>query len=283
MLHMQATPPQPDAGHDWRVITRLFPYLWQYRGRVMVALAFLVLAKAANVMVPVSLKYIVDALDASLQPELEVILVPVGLVLAYGLLRYSAVFFGELRDAVFARVAERSLSQISLAVFRHLHKLDLAFHLERRTGGMSRDLERGTNGISFLLRSVVFSVVPILIEVILVVVVIAVTADVYFALIVFAGVASYVAFSVWMTNRRTVLIRTANQRDSDANHRAVDSLLNYETVKYFNNEPYEASRYQQNLQAREDAKVVNLYSLAVLNSALPLSPDLNGLIKPPQA
>jgi ATP-binding cassette subfamily B protein len=266
MLHIQATPPQPDAGHDWRVITRLFPYLWQYRGRVMVALAFLVLAKAANVMVPVSLKYIVDALDASLQPELEVILVPVGLVLAYGLLRYSAVFFGELRDAVFARVAERSLSQISLAVFRHLHKLDLAFHLERRTGGMSRDLERGTNGISFLLRSVVFSVVPILIEVMLVVVVIAFTADVYFALIVFAGVASYVAFSVWMTNRRTVLIRTANQRDSDANHRAVDSLLNYETVKYFNNEPYEASRYQQDLQAREDAKVVNLYSLAVLNS-----------------
>ncbi len=266
MQHMQGSPPGPGDGYDWRVIARLLPYLWQYRGRVMVALAFLMLAKAANVMVPVSLKYIVDALDASLHPDIEVILVPLGLVLAYGLLRYSAVFFGELRDAIFARVAERSLSQISLAVFRHLHQLDLAFHLERRTGGISRDLERGTNGISFLLRSVVFSVVPILIEVILVVVVIAITADIYFALIVIAGVASYIVFSVWMTNRRTVLIRTANQRDSDANHRAVDSLLNYETVKYFNNEAYEAQRYQQDLQAREDAKVVNLYSLAVLNS-----------------
>ncbi len=266
MRHMQASYPEPADGHDWRVIARLLPYLWQYRARVMVALAFLVVAKVANVLVPVSLKYIVDALDPSLQPGLDLILVPMGLVLAYGVLRFSAVFFGELRDAVFARVAERSLSQISLAVFRHLHELDLSFHLERRTGGISRDMERGTNGISFLLRSVVFSVVPILIEVILVAVVIAFTADVYFALIVFAGVASYIAFSVWMTNRRTVLIRTANQRDSDANQRAVDSLLNYETVKYFNNERYEAQRYEQNLQAREDAKVVNLYSLAVLNS-----------------
>jgi ATP-binding cassette subfamily B protein len=266
MQHMQGLPPDPGAGHDWRVIARLLPYLWQYRGRVMIALALLVLAKVANVMVPVSLKYIVDALDASLHPGMEIILVPLGMVLAYGVLRYSAIFFGELRDAVFARVAERSLSQISLAVFSHLHQLDLAFHLERRTGGISRDMERGTNGISFLLRSVVFSVVPILIEVLLVVVVIAFTADIYFALIVFAGVALYIVFSVWMTHRRTTLIRTANQRDSDANHRAVDSLLNYETVKYFNNESYEAQRYQQALRAREDAKVVNLYSLAVLNS-----------------
>jgi ATP-binding cassette subfamily B protein len=163
-------------------------------------------------------------------------------------------------------VAERSLSAISLAVFKHLHQLDLGFHLDRRTGGLSRDLERGTNGISFLLRSVVFSVAPILLEVLLVVVVIAFTADIYFAAIVLVGVALYVGFSVWMTNRRTPLIRTANQRDSDANHRAVDSLLNYETVKYFNNEEYEAGLYQQDLQRREDAKVVNLYSLAVLNS-----------------
>jgi ATP-binding cassette subfamily B protein len=147
-----------------------------------------------------------------------------------------------------------------------LHQLDLSFHLDRRTGGISRDMERGTNGISFLLRSVVFSVVPILIEVVLVAIVMAVTTDALFAFIVLAGVTLYVVFSVWMTNRRTGLIRTANQRDSDANHRAIDSLLNYETVKYFNNEEYEANCYTQDLRRREDAKVVNFYSLSLLNS-----------------
>jgi ATP-binding cassette subfamily B protein len=264
---MQDLPPeQGSQRYDWSVIARLLPYLWKFRLRVGLALLLLILAKAANVLVPVTLKHIVDALDTTLAPQMQVMLVPLGLVLAYGALRYAAVLFGELRDAVFARVAERSLSAISLAVFKHLHQLDLGFHLDRRTGGLSRDLERGTNGISFLLRSVVFSVAPILLEVLLVVVVIAFTADIYFAAIVLVGVALYVGFSVWMTNRRTPLIRTANQRDSDANHRAVDSLLNYETVKYFNNEEYEAGLYQQDLQRREDAKVVNLYSLAVLNS-----------------
>jgi ATP-binding cassette subfamily B protein len=264
---MQGLPPEPGARHDWQVISRLLPYLWQFRGRVAIAMALLVAAKAANVMVPVSLKYIVDALDKSLaQPPLQILLVPLGLVLAYGVLRFSAVFFGELRDAVFARVAERSLSAISLTVFRHLHQLDLSFHLDRRTGGISRDMERGTNGISFLLRSVVFSVVPILIEVVLVAIIMAITTDALFAFIVLAGVTLYVVFSVWMTNRRTGLIRTANQRDSDANHRAIDSLLNYETVKYFNNEEYEATCYEQDLRRREDAKVVNFYSLSLLNS-----------------
>ncbi len=267
MQHMSGLPPDPDSHHDWRVIARLLPYLWRFRGRVILALGLLVLAKTANVLVPVSLKYIVDALDRSVQdPAIQILLVPVGLVLAYGALRFSSVFFGELRDAVFARVAERALSAISLTVFRHLHQLDLAFHLDRRTGGISRDMERGTNGISFLLRSVVFSVAPILIEVVLVAIIMAVTADALFAVVVLAGVAAYVTFSVWMTNRRTTLIRTANQRDSDANHRAVDSLLNYETVKYFNNEDYEALRYQQDLQRREDAKVVNFYSLTTLNT-----------------
>ena len=267
MQQLQGLPPEPGAAHDWQVIARLLPYLWQFRGRVAVAMALLVAAKTANVMIPLSLKYIVDALDKSLaQPPLHIILVPMGLVLAYGVLRFSSVFFGELRDAVFARVAERSLSAISLAVFRHLHQLDLSFHLDRRTGGISRDMERGTNGISFLLRSVVFSVVPILIEVVLVAIIMAVTTDALFAFIVLAGVTLYVVFSVWMTNRRTGLIRTANQRDSDANHRAIDSLLNYETVKYFNNEEYEATCYQQDLRRREDAKVVNFYSLSLLNS-----------------
>jgi ABC-type transport system involved in Fe-S cluster assembly fused permease/ATPase subunit len=265
MQHMQGMPPEPGTRHDWRVISRLLPYLWQFRGRVAVAMALLVAAKTANVLVPVTLKYIVDALDKTLQQPLQILVVPLGLVLAYGALRFSSVFFGELRDAVFARVAERSLSAISLTVFRHLHQLDLGFHLDRRTGGISRDMERGTNGISFLLRSVVFSVVPILIEVVLVAIIMAITTDWLFAMIALAGVAGYVVFSVWMTNRRTGLIRTANQRDSDANHRAVDSLLNFETVKYFNNEDYEAARYEHDLRRREDAKVTNFYSLAVLN------------------
>lgn len=265
MQHMQGPPPESGTGHDWRVLSRLLPYLWQFRGRVAIALALLVVAKTANVFVPLTLKYIVDALDQSLQQPLQILVVPLGLVFAYGALRFSSVFFGELRDAVFARVAERSLSAISLTVFRHLHQLDLGFHLDRRTGGISRDMERGTNGISFLLRSVVFSVVPILIEVVLVAIVMAVTTDGLFALIALAGVATYVVFSVWMTNRRTGLIRTANQRDSDANHRAVDSLLNFETVKYFNNEDYEAARYEHDLRRREDAKVINFYSLSLLN------------------
>lgn len=265
MQHMQGPPPEPGTGHDWRVLSRLLPYLWKFRGRVAIALALLVVAKTANVFVPLTLKYIVDALDQSLQQPLQILVVPLGLVFAYGALRFSSVFFGELRDAVFARVAERSLSAISLTVFRHLHQLDLGFHLDRRTGGISRDMERGTNGISFLLRSVVFSVVPILIEVVLVAIVMAVTTDGLFAVIALAGVATYVVFSVWMTNRRTGLIRTANQRDSDASHRAVDSLLNYETVKYFNNEDYEATRYEHDLRRREDAKVINFYSLSLLN------------------
>lgn len=266
MQHIHAAP-EPGTGHDWAVIARLLPYLWRFRGRVGLALGLLVLAKLAGVAVPICLKYIVDALDPSQQGSAGTLLAaPLGLVLAYGVLRFGSVFFGELRDAVFARVAERSLSEISLEVFRHLHRLDLAFHLDRRTGGISRDMERGTNGISFLLRSVVFSVVPILIEVALVAVILAVSADVLFALIVLVGVAAYVLFSVWMSNRRTRFIRAANQRDSDANQRAVDSLLNFETVKYFNNEAYESQRYREDLQRREDAKVVNFYSLNLLNA-----------------
>ena len=253
--------------HDWAVIARLGPYLWRYRGRVGIALVLLVAAKSATVAVPICLKHIIDALDRAGQgAAVELLAVPLGLVLAYGLLRFCGALFGELRDAVFARVAERTLSAISLTVFQHLQQLDLAFHLDRRTGGISRDMERGTNGISFLLRSVVFSVVPILIEVLLVAVILARTADPLFAWIVLAGVVAYVGFSVWMTNRRTPLIRAANQRDSDANHRAIDSLLNYETVKYFNNETYEAERYDRALRRWEDAKVVNLYSLAALNA-----------------
>lgn len=191
---------------------------------------------------------------------------PFLLLLTYGFLRFSTVFFGELRDAVFGRVSEGTLSRIGLRLFRHLHKLDLEFHLSRKTGGLSRDMERGISGISFLLRSIVFSVVPIMIEVLMVVVIMTIYFDFWFSLITLTVVALYVSFSMVVTNWRTEYVRTANIKDSEANTKAIDSLLNYETVKYFNNEEFEATRYLGSLKLREEAKVKNHLSLASLNT-----------------
>lgn len=249
---------------DWSVLVKLVPYLWQFRARVGLALSLLILAKLANVGVPVSLKYIVDALDKSI--AVQAVAVPVAMVLAYGALRFSSVLFGELRDAVFGRVAERTLSRLGLTVFDHLHRLDLEYHLSRKTGGLSRDIERGTNGVSFLLRSLVFSVVPILVEVALVIGIFALQFDLVFVWITLFAVVLYISFSVVVTNWRTEFVRTANMKDSQANTRAIDSLLNYETVKYFNNEHYESELYASNLREREQAKVTNHLSLAALNS-----------------
>lgn len=249
---------------DWSVLAKLLPYLWQFRARVGLALSLLILAKLANVGVPVSLKHIVDSLDKSLVTQ--AIAVPIAMVAAYGVLRFSSVAFGELRDAVFGRVAERTLSRLGLTVFEHLHRLDLEYHLSRKTGGLSRDIERGTSGVSFLLRSLVFSVVPILVEVALVIGIFAVQFDLVFVWITLFAVVVYVLFSVVVTNWRTVFVRDANLKDSKANTRAIDSLLNYETVKYFNNEAYEARLYASNLLEREQAKVKNHLSLAALNS-----------------
>ncbi|MCG8316086.1 MAG: ABC transporter ATP-binding protein/permease [Pseudomonadales bacterium] len=256
---------------DWTVIANLWPFLMQFKLRVFIAMTLLVIAKVANVWVPISLKYIVDALDPSVGSRQSdgvatLVVLPLALLIAYGLLRFSSVFFSELRDAVFGRVAERTLSDVALSVFKHLHKLDLEFHLTRRTGGLSRDIERGTSGIAFLLRSVVFSVVPILIEVLMVAAVLFVNFDSVFAFIVLVSVFGYVIFSVWVTNWRTAFVRTANLKDSAASSKAIDSLLNFETVKYFNNEAFEADRYKNNLREREDAKVKNHLSLATLNS-----------------
>ena len=260
------------ADADWRVIRQLWPFLMSFKGRVILAMALLIGAKVANVWVPITLKYIVDSLDPSLQgtgaqSQIAVMLtLPIALLIAYGLLRFSSVFFSELRDAVFGRVAERTLSDVALSVFKHLHRLDLEFHLSRRTGGLTRDIERGTSGISFLLRSVVFSVVPILIEVAMVAVVLFIKFDPIFSLITLGSVVGYVVFSVWVTEWRTEFVRTANLKDSAANSKAIDSLLNFETVKYFNNETYEADRYAASLLEREHAKVKNHLSLATLNS-----------------
>jgi len=249
---------------SWAVVPRLLPYLWGFRYRVGLALGCLILAKLANVTVPVSLKYIIDDLDQSQQ--VHMVAVPLALVLAYGALRFSSVLFGELRDALFGRVAERALSLMGLEVFNHLHRLDLEYHLTRKTGGLSRDIDRGTSAVSFLMRALVFSVIPILVEVAMVIGVFVWHFDLLFVWITLAAVATYIFFSVIVTEWRTEYVRTANQKDSLANTRAIDSLLNYETVKYFNNEAFEADSYSRHLQEREQAKISSHLSLAALNS-----------------
>jgi ABC-type transport system involved in Fe-S cluster assembly fused permease/ATPase subunit len=239
----------------------LLPYLWEYRWRVVIALVLLVAAKLANVGVPLVLKEVVDALD----PTQAVLAVPLALLVAYGLLRLSTTLFGELRDVVFVRVTQRAIRRIALTVFRHLHALSLRFHLERQTGGVSRDIERGTGGISTLLSYLLFSIVPVILEFLLVAAVLWAKFDWRFVAVTFAAVAVYLAFTFAVSEWRMGIRRQANELDSRANARAIDSLLNYETVKYFNNEEYEARRYDENLQSYERAAVKTEASLGFLN------------------
>jgi len=254
---------EPGVRPNWRVILSLLPYLKEFRGRVILAFVCLTIAKLANVLVPLALKYIVDYLDET--PE-ALLTIPLALLVGYGALRFSATFFGELRDAVFARVAERAMRRVSLRVFEHLHRLDLNFHLSRRTGGLARDIERGTSGISFLLRFMVFNIIPTLLEIGMVAVVLFIAFSPGFVLTVIGAVVVYIAFSVWVTEWRTRFVREANTMDNRSNTRAIDSLLNYETVKYFGNEGFEAERYDRNLEAWEAARMKNRLSLAALNS-----------------
>jgi len=247
--------------NEWRVVRLLLPYLWEYRVRVLVALGFLVVAKIANVGVPLVLKNVVDALD----PQTAVLAMPIALLAAYGLLRFSTTLFAELRDIIFVRVTQRAIRRIALAVFRHLHSLSLRFHLERQTGGVSRDIERGTKGVSTLLSYMLFSILPVLLEFALVAAVLIGRFDWRFPAVTFGAVAAYIAFTVWVTEWRTEIRRRANELDSKANSRAIDSLLNYETVKYFNNEEYEAARYDENLRHYETAAVQTEASLGLLN------------------
>jgi len=256
------TPPTDRKRNDWKTIRTLLPYLWEFRTRVIVALICLVLAKVAIVGVPLLLKEIVDALDPS---QVAIVTLPLFLVLGYGLLRIISVLFGELRDAVFAKVTQRSIRRVALQVFRHLHALSLSFHLDRQTGGVSRDIERGTRGISFLLSFLVFSILPTLVEITLIALILFSNYNVWFALVPFATAVVYIAFTLIVTEWRMKYRRKMNEMDSKANTRAIDSLINFETVKYFGNEEFETHRYDENLQIWERAAVKNQTSLASLN------------------
>ncbi|QYJ89226.1 ABCB family ABC transporter ATP-binding protein/permease [Shewanella halotolerans] len=249
---------------NWHVLKLLWPYLLEFKGRVVLALACLVVAKMASVGLPFVLKQLVDTLsEASVE---QMIAVPIALVLAYGSLRLLNTVISEVRDTLFGRVTERAIRRLGLSVFDHLHRLDLAFHLERRTGGLSRDIERGTSGVSFLMRFMVFNIVPTLLEIALVVGILLYNYGWAFALITLSAVVAYILFSIFATEWRTGFVREAAMADSQSNTRAIDSLLNYETVKYFNNEAYESEQYDHALERWEVAKRKNRLSLFALNA-----------------
>ena len=249
---------------DWATLGRLFPYLWRYKWRVIAALAFMVGAKVANVGVPLLLKQLVDAMNPSTTQT--VLLVPAALLLGYGLLRLSTSLFTELRELIFSKATEGATRSISLEVFRHLHALSLRFHLERQTGGMTRDIERGTRAVRSLISFTLFSIVPTLIEMGLVLSLLAIKFDLWFAWITLAALILYIAFTVTVTEWRTQFRQKMNDMDGVANSRAIDSLLNYETVKYFNNEEFEAKRYDQNLASYHRASAKSQTTLSMLNA-----------------
>ena len=252
----------PSARANWSTIRTLLPYLLEFKGRVVLAVVLLVLAKLANVAVPLALKEIVDVMN---HPQ-AALAVPVALVVAYGLLRLFSALFGELRDAVFAKVTQRAIRQVALKVFTHLHSLSLRFHLDRQTGGISRDIERGTKGISFLLTFLLFNILPTLLEIALVALILFSKYSVWFAVITFATLLVYIVYTLMITEWRMVFRREMNEMDSKANTRAIDSLINYETVKYFGNEQFEARRFDEHMAKWETSAVQNQTSLATLNA-----------------
>ena len=248
--------------NDWGTIRSLLPYLWEFKKRVSLALVLLVMAKLASVAVPLLLKEVVDALD---QPQ-DMLVLPVLFVVGYGVLRLCSTLFGEIRDAIFAKVTQRAIRRVAIRVFGHLHALSLRFHLERQTGGVSRDIERGSRGISFLLNFMLFNILPTLLEIGLVAIILLSNYDIWFSIIIFSTLVAYIALTLVVTERRMIFRRTMNDMDSKANTRAIDSLLNYETVKYFGNESWEAERYDEHLKKWETAAVRNQTSLAALNA-----------------
>jgi ATP-binding cassette subfamily B protein len=260
------TPASAAPRSDWGTLARLLPYLWQYRWRVGIALAFLVGAKVANVGVPVLLKNLVDSLTLKPGDPTALLVVPAALIVAYGALRLTTSLFTELRELIFAKATEGTARSISLQVFRHLHALSLRFHLERQTGGMTRDIERGTRAVHSLISYSLYSIVPTLIEVTLVLTLLAVKFDAWFAWITIAALVLYIGFTVAVTEWRTKFRKQMNEADSTAHSRAIDSLLNYETVKYFNNEDFETRRYDQNLESLRRVSLKSQSTLSLLNT-----------------
>jgi len=268
MRHHGETSPSaaPGQGGDWKTLQRLLPYLWQYKWRVVLALAFMVGAKLANVGVPVLLKELVDAMSLRPGDPRVVLVVPVALLLAYGGLRLATSAFTELRELVFAKATQGAARSIALQTFEHLHALSLRFHLARQTGGMTRDIERGVRGIESLISYSLYSIVPTLVEVALVLSILAFRFDAWFAWITIAALALYIFFTVRITEWRTQFRRLANESDSAAHTTAIDSLLNYETVKYFGNEAFEARRYDESLEKLRRARLKSQTTLSLLNT-----------------
>ncbi len=254
----------PDG--DWATLKRLFPYLWAYKWRVSLALSFMVGAKLANVSVPLLLKTLVDNLTPRPDAATAMLVVPLGLLVAYAALRLSTSLLTELRDLIFAKATEGAARSISLQVFRHLHGMSLRFHLERQTGGMTRDIERGTRAVHSLVSYSLYSIIPTLIELVLVLTLLAVKFDVWFAWITLIALVFYTTFTISMTEWRTQFRRRMNELDSRAHTRAIDSLLNFETVKYFNNEAFEAGRYDDNLERYRRAALASQRTLSMLNA-----------------
>jgi len=265
--------PEPTHRSDWGTLQRLFPYLWDYKWRVGLALAFMVAAKGANVGVPLLLKQLVDAMTPAVQAAtglqgaaVGLLVVPVGLLVAYGALRFCTSLFTELRELVFAKATEGSTRRIALQVFEHLHGLSLRFHLERQTGGMTRDIERGTRGVQSLISYSLYSIFPTFIEVVMVLTLLGTQFDAGYVWITLAALVTYVSFTVWVTEWRTQFRRQMNELDSVSHSRAIDSLLNYETVKYFNNEGFEAQRYDASLEQLRKARIKSQNTLSLLNA-----------------
>ncbi len=253
--------PPATERHDWQTVKTLFPYLWQWRGRILLALTCLIGAKLANVGVPLIFKDIIDGFA----PANAALTVPLALIAVYGVLRFSVSLFTELRELIFARVTQRAVRTIALQVFEHLHQLSLRFHLERQTGGLTRDIERGTRAVSSLISYTIYSILPTLVEVGLVLGILASRYEASFFLIATSTLVVYVIFTIILSNLRVHIRREANEIDSAANTRAVDSLINYETVKYFNNEGWEKDRYDEQLQKWEAAQIKSQFSLSWLN------------------
>ena len=269
MRHRGESAPNPTPGArsgDWHTLSRLFPYLWRYKWRVGFALLFMVGAKLANVAIPLLLKQLVDTMNLQPGDGRAALVVPVGLLLSYGALRLSTSAFTELRELVFAKATQGAARAIALQTFEHLHALSLRFHLARQTGGMTRDIERGVRGIESLISYSLYSIVPTLIEVALVLSILAVKFDAWFAWITVAALALYILFTVRITEWRTQFRRQANEFDSAAHTKAIDSLLNYETVKYFGNEAFEASRYDESLERLRRARLKAQTTLSLLNT-----------------